>query len=236
MESGLTALALAAAFFVGGHFLVSSTGLRPILIGVLGERRYLGLYSLVAILLFLWLLLSYVTAPYVTLWEAPGWAAWLPIIVMPFTLLLLVAGLTQPNPTAVAMPGGAGEAQRRAAASPQGILAITRHPMLWAFGLWGLSHAPANGDAASLILFGSMAVLALGGTIAIDARKRRNAGADWERLAAATSNLPFAALCAGRARIALGEIGWWRPALALVLYALLLALHPLVIGVPALPG
>ena len=108
MEGGLTTLALAAACFVGSHFLISSTGLRPLLVRMLGQGPYLGLYSLVAILIFAWLLLSYRAAPYVPLWAAPGWAAWVPILVMPFALLLLVCGLGQPNPTSVAMPGGGG--------------------------------------------------------------------------------------------------------------------------------
>jgi hypothetical protein len=38
----------------------------------------------------------------------------------------------------------------------------------------------------------------------------------------------------GRARLRLGEIGWWRVGLALVLYALLLYGHGFVFGVPAI--
>ena len=53
-----------------------------------------------------------------------------------------------------------------------GILKVTRHPMMWAFGLWALAHIAANGDLRSLLLFGSMAVLALYGTVRLDAKRR----------------------------------------------------------------
>jgi uncharacterized membrane protein len=115
-----------------------------------------------------------------------------------------------------------------------GILAITRHPVMWAFGLWALSHIPANGTAADLILFGAMAILALLGTLAIDAKKRRLWGeADWARFASQTSNLPFAAVLSGRARIRPGEIGGLRVLGAAALYALLVFGHPWIAGVPA---
>lgn len=97
---------------------------------------------------------------------------------------------------------------------------------MWAFGLWALSHIVANGDLASLLLFGSLAALALIGTALIDARYRARLSAQWPDFAKQTSNLPFAAIAAGRQELRLQEIGWWRPALALGLYVLLLVAHP----------
>jgi uncharacterized membrane protein len=231
MVGGLAELGLAAAFFVGSHFLLSSAPLRARLISLVGERLFPALYSAVALILFAWLLWSYGRAPFLPLWSAPGGAAWLPLLVMPLALLLLVGGYTQPNPTAV-VPGKPYDEARPA----PGILAVSRHPVMWAIGLWALTHLIVNGDVASVILFGSMAVLALGGTLAIDRRKRRAWGRDWERFAAVTSNLPFAALLAGRTRLSLTEIGWWRIALAAVLYVVLLALHPHLFGASPLPG
>jgi hypothetical protein len=40
-------LALAMAVFVGSHFLFSSYPLRHLLVDAIGERLFLGLYSLV---------------------------------------------------------------------------------------------------------------------------------------------------------------------------------------------
>jgi len=104
---------------------------------------------------------------------------------------------------------------------------ITRHPFLWGVALWALVHLIVNGDLASLILFGSLLVLALGGTAAIDAKRRRSFGEQWMQFAAVTSNVPFAAIVAGKNRLgpAVVEIGVWRPLVAIVVYAVAFYLH-----------
>jgi len=222
-------LLLAIACFVGAHFLVSSTRLRAILVGALGERLYLGFYSLLALWLLIWAGFAYRGAPYVELWgHLPGLAA-LPLVAMPFALLLLVAGYTGANPTAV-MQQPVGPGWKSA-----GILAVTRHPLMWAIALWAIAHLAANGDLASLILFGGIATMASAGTRLLDAKKRRAWGERWAPFAASTSNLPFAAIAQGRARFDPAGIGWWRLALAGLLYFLLLWLHPIVIGISAVP-
>ena len=73
-------------------------------------------------------------------------------------------------------------------------------------------------------------MLALTGTVLIDRRKQITAGKDWERFAAATSNVPFAAIASGRNRFHAGEIGWSSPAIGLGAYALLIWLHPVLFG------
>ena len=69
--------------------------------------------------------------------------------------------------------------------------------------------------------FGLIAALALGGTVLIDRKKQLALGSNWQRLAGITSNLPFAALVAGRTRLRWRDIGWLRPLAALLLYAVL---------------
>jgi uncharacterized membrane protein len=68
-------------------------------------------------------------------------------------------------------------------------------------------------------------------------RQRREAalGADWGPMKLTTSVLPFAAALAGRTEVDWRGIGWWRPALGLVVYAALLHLHGGLIGVSPLP-
>ena len=226
---GLGELILAAALFVGGHFVASSPPVREPLVARIGERAFTGLYSVAALALLVWTIVAYGRAPVVTLWDAPRWAYALPAIFMAPACLLLVCGVSQDNPTAVMRRLGPGDRPA------SGILAVTRHPVMWAIGIWALAHIPANGTAADLVLFGSVAVLALGGTLAIDVKKRRAWGADWDRFAAATSNLPFAALAAGRARLGMAEIGWLRVVGAAALYALLVFGPPFIAGVPV-PG
>ena len=89
----------------------------------------------------------------------------------------------------------------------------------------------ANGDEASLIFFGSLAVLALAGTFLIDARRTRENAPGWGVFLQATSNLPFAAILERRQKLRLGEIGLWRAALALAVYVVLFWLHPWLFGV-----
>jgi uncharacterized membrane protein len=83
--------------------------------------------------------------------------------------------------------------------------------------------------------FGTLLVLALTGTLSIDAKRHRAFGDDWNAFATATSNVPFQAIVTGRQRLKLGEIGWWRPVAAVTLYALLILAHPYLFGVSAVP-
>jgi uncharacterized membrane protein len=224
-------LLIAALLFVGTHFGLSSPAVRPLLVARLGEKLFAGLYSLLQILLLVWLVRSYATAPFSPLWSPPRWTAWIPLIAMAPALLLLVGGLIRPNPTAVMQ-----DAKGPPDLAVRGMLTVTRHPVMWAFALWALSHLAANGDAASIVLFGAIALLALVGTLAIDAKKRARWGAAWSGFAARTSNLPLAAMAAGRTRLDLAGIGWLTPAIAAAVYVALILLHPLIIGVAALPG
>jgi uncharacterized membrane protein len=139
------------------------------------------------------------------------------------TFIFVVVGLATPSPTAVGM-------ESKLAQGPdivQGMVRITRHPFLWGVAFWALVHLIVNGDLASLILFGSLLVLALGGTAAIDAKRRRSFGEQWMQFAAVTSNVPFAAIVAGKNRLgpAVVEIGVWRPLVAIVVYAVAFYLH-----------
>ncbi|MFZ3237690.1 MAG: NnrU family protein, partial [Stellaceae bacterium] len=113
-----------------------------------------------------------------------------------------------------------------------GIMRVTRHPVMWALGLWALSHLAANGDLRSIWFFGVIAALALGGTLLIDRKKQIALGSYWQRLAGVTSNIPFAALVTGRTRLRWRDIGLLRPLAALLLYVVLYLAHPLFAGVP----
>src|SRR3546814_12029160 len=53
--------------------------------------------------------------------------------------------------------------QTRMPGDPRGVFAVTRHPMMWGFGLWGLCHIAVFPDPSNLVLAGSIAVLALVG-------------------------------------------------------------------------
>lgn len=225
LTASIIELVLAALAFTGGHFLVSSTPLRAGLVARLGETAYQGVFSLLALATLVWLAWSYASAPFVEIWPPPVWARHLALTVMPFVLILLVASLRKDSPTSV---GASGTRLERL-----GIFAITRHPMMWAVSLWAVLHLLANGDLASLIFFGAFLVLALFGTVAIDAKQRARRPEAFADFAARTSNLPFAAILAGRTGFSSHRL---LPAavIGLGLYGALVLLHPYLFGVALL--
>ena len=229
--ASLNGLLAATSAFVLGHFLLSSLAIRGPLIARLGDNGFRVGYSLAATTAFVWMLFAYVRAPFLPLWTPPGWAAWIPVFAMPLALLLLVCAFTTRNVTAVG-----GEAQATAPDPAPGIMRVTRHPFLVGVSVWALSHLTANGEAAAVILFGGMLVLAVGGMAHIDARRRAALGSDWGPIALTTSAIPFQALLADRTRPDWAGIGVWRVAVALGLYVALLLLHRPVFGVPAFPA
>ncbi|MGF1592514.1 MAG: NnrU family protein [Kiloniellaceae bacterium] len=232
MLESTNALIAATAAFVGGHFLLSSRPLRPLLHQRFGERGFRIVYSLAAVITLLWMIAAYRAAPFVAVWQPAPVLAWVPLLVMPLASILLVAGLTSPNPTLV---GGERFLDSAPGSPAVGILSVTRHPFLWGTGLWALSHLLVNGDLASIIMLGGIAVLSFAGMHHIDLRREASLGADWGPMKLTTSVLPFAAAVSGRTAVDWRGIGWWRPLLGLVVYAALLHLHSGLIGVSPLP-
>lgn len=223
-------LVAAAVFFLAIHFGVSGTALRARLVRAMGEKVYRGLFSLASLAGLIWLIDAYGDAPRVELW---GQLLLLKPIAAPLVLLaslFVVIGLATPSPTIAGM-----EAQLSRDAPARGIVRITRHPFLWGVALWALVHLTINGDLASVILFGSLLSLAVGGTASIDRKRRDSYGEHWRRFALSTSNVPFAAIAGGRNQLgaALREIGIVRPLIALAIYAVAFILHARIFGVPA---
>jgi uncharacterized membrane protein len=222
-------LIAAAAFFLAIHFGVSGTRLRDRLVRVVGDKPFLGLFALASIIGLIWLGRAYSHAPHVSLW---GQLLALKPVAMPLLLiafLFIVIGIATPSPTKVGM-----ESRLTREVQVRGMTRITRHPFLWGTALWALEHFIINGDAASSILFGSLLVLAVGGTSSIDAKRRRAFGDRWEQFARQTSNVPFAAIFAGRNQLApaLREIGVVRPLIAIAVFAALFVLHGRLFGAP----
>ena len=219
----MATLALAAAVFLVAHY-VSSTPLRGGLVAMLGERAYLGLYTLASFAALGWMIWAYVKAPHEQLWAGDEFKAWA-VVLMPLSIVSIVVGGMTKNPGAVRQ-----EHALRELGEPRGILRITRHPIMWGIALWAAVHIIARGDAASAIFFGAMLLLAVSGTILIDLRKGRALAADWQRFAAVTSNVPFAAILQGRNRFRFDEIGWKRVSIGAAVYLVLMLAHPYVFG------
>jgi uncharacterized membrane protein len=231
----MTMLLAAAAVFLAIHFLVSGTRLRDGIVGAIGEGPYMGLFSLASLGAIVWLVISYNQAQasgndplLYDLGEGVKHLA-MPVVLLAF--LIGVPGLFTPNPTSVRQEGVATRPD-----AVKGIVAVTRHPFLWGVAIWSAMHLALNGDEASVILFGTFFVLSLLGPLSIDAKRKRKMGADWDGFAARTSNVPFAAVFAGRTKLNWRELLDWRMAVAVLLFLAVLFAHARVIGVSPFPG
>lgn len=233
----MTVLIIAALAFILLHLLVSGTRVRDALTGAIGQGPYMGLFSLASLGLIVWMSIAYGGAQRgganPVYWGASTLTKEIQLGLMLVAFLLVVPGLTTPNPTSVRQEGALNRPD-----VVKGMLRITRHPFLWGVAVWAAGHLMVNGDVASLILFGALLALAVFGTVSIDAKRKRVLGATWDDFAAKTSNIPFAAVVAGRQSFGvatIGEIGWWRILLAVVLWVAMIFLHPIAFGASPLP-
>lgn len=206
-------------------FLSHSVPVRPPvksrLVAWIGARGFTAAYSILSLAMLSWLIVAAGRAPHVALWYPAPWHYHVTLVAMAAVCTILALAIGRPNPFSF---GGA-RTDRFDAARP-GIVGWMRHPLLVALALWAGAHLLPNGDLAHVILFGVFAAFALLGCWIIDARKRRQMGAEaWQTLRDAVAP-----------RVARpGADTLLRLAVGLLLYLGLLALHPLVIGVSPLP-
>jgi uncharacterized membrane protein len=222
---GWLEFAVAMVLFLASHRLPAVAGLKERATGLLGQRGYAVVFSIVSLGLLWWLVIAAGRAPFVPLWDQHPWHRWTVNIAMPCALALGTFGVGASNP--FAFEG------RAAGFDPQhpGIAGVTRQPLLWALAIWAGAHLLPNGDLAHVLLFAPMLLLALAGMPLVEGRRRRAMGREeWVRLSARTGLLPGAALAAGRWHPRAGP-----PLMRLVLWAILWVgvwqLHAAVIGV-----
>ncbi len=207
-------VALALVAFVIMHIAPARSAMRAGLIARMGRRAYLSAYMLVSLALAGWLVSAALRAPRLELWAAQPWQAGVAVAAMPFAAVFLVAGLASPNPLSIDLTGRPFDPDR------PGIVAITRHPVLWGFALWAGAHGLANGHLVAAILFGVLGLFALGGMRTLDKRAAAKWGESrWRHLAGPTSIMPMAAILAGRARFPRDRRTALLAAFAVALYA-----------------
>ena len=147
----MTFLIIGLGIFLGVHALTMARGPRATLIGQLGAGPFKGLYSLTAFAGLLLIIYGYGAARasgYVQIWNPPAFFGHVTALLMAFAFISLAA-----------------------AYAPTGKIKSTlKHPMLVAVKAWALGHLLANGDLASILLFGSFLAWAVASRISLKRR------------------------------------------------------------------
>jgi uncharacterized membrane protein len=144
----MTLLIIGIIVFLGFHLLPTATGLREQLVGRLGENGYRGLFSLLSLASLALLVYGFAKAPVAQVWSPPDWTRWVAIVLMLPAFIFLVA-----------------------AYFPGRIKSALKHPFLVAVKTWALAHLIANGDLASIVLFGSFLAYAVYDRITLKGRQ-----------------------------------------------------------------
>jgi hypothetical protein len=108
-ECAVLSLILAALFFAGIHLGIAGTAMRDRAIGILGKNGYTAAFAVASVIGLVWLVTAYNRAPYFVTWGMLEWWKPIAIILMLPASLLVVIGLTTPNPTSVAQEGRVGQ-------------------------------------------------------------------------------------------------------------------------------
>ena len=140
-------LATGLVLFFGTHLVPSFVGFRSKLVDRLGEGPYKGLYSLFSLVGLILIIYGKSKAQFHPVWDPSIWSRHLVIVVMIPATYLLVAADAKSN-----------------------IKRYMRHPMLMGIVLWSGAHLAANGDLASIILFGSFLLYSLVAMISANIR------------------------------------------------------------------
>lgn len=188
----LMLLLACASAFVGTHFILSHPLRRP-LVNAMGEKGFRALYSVVAFATLGATAWAYPKAPSTTpLWSVGDGMWGLATALMLVASVMLIGSLIR-NP---AMPGAADAASAQAS----GVYGVTRHPMLWAFAIWGVVHVLVYPVAKNIIVAVAIVVLSLVGAALQDRKKAALDPAGWTAWKRRTSYWPFAAIVQGRTR------------------------------------
>lgn len=218
---GWSEYALAFAAFFLTHSLPIRPPLRPWAVARLGPGCFGLGYSVLSLGVLAWLIGAAGRAPHVPLWDWSPWQNHVVLAAMLAVCLILALAIGRPNPFSFG-----GLRNNRFDTRNPGIVRLTRHPLLLALALWSAAHLVANGDLAHGVLFGVFAAFAVLGGRMVDRRRQREMGQRWHDLRAAMLASPVVPSVTGETLL--------RLLAGLLLYAVLIWLHPMVIGVDPL--
>ena len=139
--------------FLGLHLLPGLPAWREKMVASLGENGYRAAFSVGSIATLALLIWGYAQAPFIDVWTPPVWTRHLAALFMAVALVALMAAF---------FPGR--------------IKQRLKHPMLVAIKVWAFAHLLANGDLASMLLFGGFLAYAVASRILVGKRGERIAG------------------------------------------------------------
>ncbi|MGL4397687.1 MAG: NnrU family protein [Hyphomicrobium sp.] len=140
--------------FIGVHLLPTNPAMRDGLVARFGANTYKAIFSVLSLAGLIVIVLGYHKMQLnpgknPVMWDAPIWMRHISLALMLPAMIFLVASNV-----------------------PSRIRTMVKHPMLLAVKTWALAHLLANGDVASLLLFGSLLAYAVYDLISV---KRRGA-------------------------------------------------------------
>lgn len=156
----MTWLALGLLIFLGIHCLPHFQTSRHALIERFGPGGHKGLFSLVSGIGFTFIIIGVIQRSHIPLWIAPEWSRDLAIGgMLPASILLCAANF------------------------PNNIQRLSKNPMLIGLIIWSAVHLIANGDLASLMLFGGFLLFALFDIWSVTRINRASANNEQEKTA-----------------------------------------------------
>ncbi len=168
-------LIMGFVLFFGAHLSPGVFGLRASLVQRFGEKRFRGFYVATSVTGMICLIAGKAIAPHVDIWLPPPWAPKATLVLVAIGFILLMALLL-----------------------PTNLRRLTRHPMLWGVASWSAGHLLANGDLASMILFGGFGAYALISIASLTRRgvqKATTTYAAWQdAVALAAAGIAYAAM------------------------------------------
>jgi uncharacterized membrane protein len=149
-------LIVGCVLFFSVHLVPTQRELRAGFVARFGETPYRIAFSVISAIGLALIVIGYgklqgLASKNPELWSPPVWSRHLAFVLMVPSLVLLAAAYI-----------------------PSRIRALVGHPMLTAVKIWAFAHLLANGDLASLVLFGSFLSYAVFDRISV---KRREAAA-----------------------------------------------------------
>jgi uncharacterized membrane protein len=223
----MTLFVLLLAAFVVSHIALATPPIRDGLVARLGENGFRIGYSVLSLALLIGAVRAYKPLPEAPLWEAGTGAFHASSLVMLLASILFVGSLTPRNKALAGVPASVSGSD-----GPVGVLRWTRHPMMWAFGLWAVVHVWLSGDWPTIVLAGGLGLLAIVGAAFQDGKKAIQLGADWKMYAARSSFVPFGAILTGRQPVSALWPGLVPVVGGIAFWLLMTRLHPSVMRAP----